>query len=683
LQSLELAALDQSFCLRPPEPIDDRIVIVGIDDSDISKLQAWPIPDDILAKVLEKIKAYQPRAIGLDIYRDVRVGNGYSALQQIFQTTPNLIGIEKLEDSGSVGVRPPATLAKLNQVGFNNVIVDGDGRIRRMLLFSKPHGETHSSFALRLALLYLQTEAIKPQAAPSTPGYLQLKRSIFYPLRPNDGGYVGADTGGYQVLANLRHPASRFRTVSLNQVLTGHISPDLMRDRIVLIGSTAPSLKDFFYTSYSGNPGGTAQPILGVELHGHFISQIIGAALEGRSLIHTLPKLLEVLWIFAWALIGASLIWKYCSPLQSIFITLTGSSILVGLAFLAFLQGWWLPLVPPLLTLVGSAALVTSYTAYLQEEFKKSKEFLSSVINTIPDPIFVKDQSHNWVVLNDAYCRFIGYPKEVLIEKSDQEFFPLHQVSRFWQQDELTFQTGIEHESEEEFTNAHGITYLIATKRSLHRDAAGNVFLVGVIRDITRRKQLEEELRQKAAELVRSNAELQQSEKRFRHLAYHDTLTGLPNRELFQERLHQAIQWAQTRSQQVALLFLDLDGFKQINDSYGHDIGNLLLKVVASRLTGCLRSSDTVARWGGDEFVILLLAIASTQDITRVAEKILYTLSQEVVLEDKRIPISTSIGISIYPHDTENVDCLLKEADLAMYRAKATGKNRYEFAHNH
>ncbi len=679
LQSLELMALDQIFRSRPPQLPDDRIVIVGLDDSDINQLKTWPLTDALMARLLERIQSYQPRAIGLDIYRDVPVGEGQADLQRVFETTPNLIGIEKLEDGSSVGVPPPTALAELDQVGFNNVVVDVDSRVRRSVLFWKVDGEFHDSFALKLAMLYLETEGITAQPAAHNPDLLQLGQGVFDRLQANDGSYVRADIGGYQILANLSPPNSRFTTVSLTDVLEGKVSESLLRDRIVLIGSTASSLKDFFYTPYSSSTDGNAQPVSGVELHANFISQFLDAALEGRSLIRVIPDPLELLWIAVWSWVGASVSWRLRLPLRSGLAIVVAGASLVGICYVAFLLEWWIPLVPPLLALFGSAVTMTSYIAYLQEELKKSKEFLNSVINTIPDPIFVKDQNHRWIVLNRAYCRFIGYPLDQLLDRSEPDFLPVEQAAHFWQQDNLVFKDGIEQEAEEEFTDANGVTYAIATKRSLHQDAAGNVFLVGVIRDITQRKKMEEDLKRTAAELVRSNAELRQAEDRLRRMAYHDALTGLPNRELLSDRLNQSLEWAQEHDQLVALLFLDLDGFKQINDTYGHDMGNLLLKAVAQRLTRCLRSSDTVARYGGDEFVVLLPAIPSVQDIARVADKILQTLTQQFVLDGKVILVSTSIGISIYPRDTHNQDELIKKADIAMYEAKGLGKNCYQF----
>lgn len=674
LESPELSALDWMFQLRPAEPVDKRIVIISIDDKDISNLRNWPISDQTIAMLLRRVKAAQPRAIGLDIYREISVGRGRAELQDVFKTTPNLIGIEKIQDTTSPGIEPPKSLNQRQQVGFNNVVLDSDRRVRRALLLWNIDGKRQRSFALELALLYINGENIPPSGPPQNQSYLKVGSVVFPPLQKHDGGYADVDVGGYQILANPR--SSRFDTVSLTAVLNGQVLPDQFRDRIVLIGSTAESLKDFFYTSYS-DQNGSLQPTAGIELHANFISQLLSAVLDGRSPLQVPTLPLKWGWILVWSFVGATVSWRFRYPIQLAFCLLGTGAVLVISCYLWFVAGWWIPLVPPILALTGAAAVITSYTAYLEEELKKSKEFLNSVINTIPDPIFVKDQQRRWVVLNDAFCRLVGHPLEQLLEQTDAQVFSAQQSSYFRSQDDRTFENGVEHESEEELTNAVGDTYLIATKRSLHRDVAGNVFLVGVIRDITHRKRVEEDLRRTTAELVQSNAELRQAEHRLRHLVYHDNLTGLPNRELFEDRLHQSLNLMAEHNQLVAVLFLDLDGFKHINDTYGHAMGNLLLKAVAQRLLRCLRNSDTVARFGGDEFVVLLPTVPHPSDVLKVAEKILGTLSHSFALEGSVIPITTSIGISICPLDGTEMDELLKKADLAMYKAKQQGKNQY------
>ena len=677
-QSAELSALDQVMRLRPAEPTEDRIIIVGLNEDDIRNLQTFPIPDQVMAQVLNVIKQQNPRTIGLDIYRDLAHEPGVQELRQVFQTTPNLVGIEKIQDGSNLGVSPPPDLAKLGQVGFNNVILDPDGRVRRGVLYWNVDSEYRTSFGLKIALQYLAQEGINPISSKQKE--LQLGSAVFRQFQPNDGGYVSADNGGYQVLANFRNHALPFQMVSFTDVLSGSIPPDLMTDRIVLVGSTAPSLKDTFFTSYNGGLGSKDNgPIAGVELHAQIISQILSAALDGRALVHVWPDWLEGAWVFIWAFGGATLSWHIRNPAKSGAFLLLVSGGLFTTCYGAALFGWWLPLVTPLVGLGVSAIAIISHIAHLEGELQKSKEFLNSVINAIPDPIFVKDKDYRWVVLNEAYCQFLGHSKEDLIDKTESDVLPPHQATEFKSQDDLAFATSSEQESEGEITNAHGHTYTVAMKRSLHHDGAGNLFLVGVIHDITHRKRMEEELRRTAAELVQSNAELRQAGDNWRKIAYHDPLTGLPNRKLFQERLIQAVEWAEGSQQIVALLFLDLDGFKTINDTEGHVVGDLLLKSVAQRLKGCLRNSDTVARLGGDEFVVILTGIPDDQ-VSRVAQKLLDTLAQPFVIQSKRVAVTTSVGISLYPADGKGIETLIVEADQAMYRSKEGGKNQYTFA---
>ncbi|HOG03979.1 MAG TPA: GGDEF domain-containing protein, partial [Accumulibacter sp.] len=170
------------------------------------------------------------------------------------------------------------------------------------------------------------------------------------------------------------------------------------------------------------------------------------------------------------------------------------------------------------------------------------------------------------------------------------------------------------------------------------------------------------------------------TEERVQHLAHHDQLTDLPNRVLFSDRLFQAIAQARRDRGTLALMFLDLDRFKPVNDSLGHDIGDLLLREVALRLQACApRSSDTVSRLGGDEFVILLAQIDKAMDAVVVAGKVLAALGRPFRIGPHQIEISASIGIAVYPQHGDDVHELLKNADTAMYHAKKAGRNCYRF----
>ncbi|QIR37856.1 CHASE2 domain-containing protein [Tolypothrix sp. PCC 7910] len=682
LQSLELGALDQLFYLRPHDPPEERITIVAIDEASLRQVGSWPMPDEVIADLLQKLKASNPRAIGLDIYRDLPVEPGYRNLVETYKSMPNLIGIEQLANNKNASVLPSPVLNQLDQVGFNNVLYDPDGKIRRSLLYWHIDNQAHESFALKLALLYLKSEGITPKTAASNSEYLQLGKAVFTRFQANDGAYVRADAKGYQILSNFPKPlcadASKsscsYRQVSMRDVIAGRVDKSWIRDRIVLIGSNAPSLQDFVFVPHS------RKPIAGIELQAYFIHELIATALQERPLLQVWSNLWEYLWIFAWSYLGAVTAWRIRHPIKISISILLFCLLLALYAYFAFLYGWWVPFIPSLLTFTSAAIGITCYFAYMQEELKRSKEFLYQVINTIPDPIFVKNEQHQWIVLNEAYCELIGYPNHLLIEKSDYDFFPKHEADVFRRRDEMVFQTKQPQESEEQFTDAYGSTHLIATKRSLHKDAAGNFFLVGVIRDITERKLMEEKLKRKAAQLYRSNNELKRKEDHLRYLAYHDPLTGLSNRKFFNEKLHESLAWAQSNNLLLGLLFIDLDGFKKVNDTLGHEIGDRLLVTVSQRLSNCLRGSDTVSRLGGDEFTVILRAIPQVQVASKVAEKILSTIKEPIVLDGYTTNVSASIGISIYPINSYDSETLIKQADNAMYRAKHLGKNRYEFA---
>lgn len=183
-------------------------------------------------------------------------------------------------------------------------------------------------------------------------------------------------------------------------------------------------------------------------------------------------------------------------------------------------------------------------------------------------------------------------------------------------------------------------------------------------------------LEQRVAERTR---ELEQLTEKFRHRAYHDALTGLPNRALLLDRLELAIEQAKRTGRRFALLYLDLDGFKTVNDTLGHDAGDRLLQQVANRLTATVRAEDSVARVSGDEFNIVVAGADKTPDIERLAQKLIEALGKPYEFQGKKVNITTSIGIAVYSVDGESLEQLLKNSDSAMYRAKQSGRNCIRF----
>ncbi len=384
LQLLELVALDQFFRLRPLEPADPRIVIVTIGESDIKKLGQWPMSDAVMAHLLLTLKQQNPKAIGLDLYRDLPVEPGHQELVKVFTSTPNLIGIKKVvKKADSDVVEAPPTLRQLGQVSASDMVLDTDGKLRRSLLYLKTQdNQLILSLGAKLAFAYLATEGITPQEVDRSKSQFRLGRAVFTPLQANDGGYIRADVGGYQILSNFRRLRRGFRTISMTAVLEGQIPANLVRDRIVLIGATAESINDRFYTSYSTTQG-TASA--GVEIHAHLTSQLLSAALDRQPLLQVSSEPLEGLWILVWSGIGAILGWTSTSPRRTVIAVLFFGSTLLGSAYLLFLAGWWLISIAPLIALVGAATISNGYR--LARNLKLSHKQLEDYARTLEQKV--------------------------------------------------------------------------------------------------------------------------------------------------------------------------------------------------------------------------------------------------------------------------------------------------------
>lgn len=271
------------------------------------------------------------------------------------------------------------------------------------------------------------------------------------------------------------------------------------------------------------------------------------------------------------------------------------------------------------------------------------------------------------VSANHAYCEMLGYNVDELLNIRYEDITP-PEWHAFEQEivDLQLFKRGYTDLYEKEYIRKDGSVFPVSLRATLHYDSDGKpAGRWGIVRDISEYKQVIQQLRE--------------NESRMEYLAYHDILTQLPNRLLFQDRLSKALERARRHQRQFAVLLLDLDRFKNINDSLGHAVGDLFLQAISTRLAGVIRECDTAARIGGDEFVVVMEDFDEFSNITSVANKLLKVLAEPVNIGRHELYTTASIGISIFPDDGDSVETLIKAADAAMYRAKEKGKNNFHF----
>jgi CHASE2 domain-containing sensor protein/nitrogen-specific signal transduction histidine kinase/DNA-binding response OmpR family regulator len=381
-QLLEWSLYDRLFQWRSTAPIDERVVIVTIDEADIKIVGDWPIPDQALAELLTEIRDRQPVAIGLDMYRDLPEEPGNKELVRVFESTPNLIGVEK--GIGQETVAPPPALAKAQQVSLADLVTDSDGKVRRALVLAgNKQGELLTGLSTRVALMYLEKQQIALDEVDPKKKYYQLGRALFKPILNNVALYKKGedDFGGYQIFLNYRGPSNSFKIIPMRDVLSGKAfasNPDLLRDRIVLIGTTAESTNDFFYTPYSSSSTeqstrSNKSKTSGVEIHANIASQILSAALDGRPLLEAWTKPQEWMWVCVWSFASAIGCWSLLRSRKfgkNMFFTGTLGCISVAglcvgsICYIGFQLGLIISGISPFLAITLSAIITTNYHSY-------------------------------------------------------------------------------------------------------------------------------------------------------------------------------------------------------------------------------------------------------------------------------------------------------------------------------
>ncbi|GAB6043601.1 hypothetical protein JCM17961_42800 [Endothiovibrio diazotrophicus] len=294
--------------------------------------------------------------------------------------------------------------------------------------------------------------------------------------------------------------------------------------------------------------------------------------------------------------------------------------------------------------------------------YEKYLALFEQIFRHTTEAVVVTDLDARIVDVNPAFCEITGYPRDEVIGRNPKLMKSDRHPPEFYQAMWAELRANGHWQGEVWDRRKCGDLYPKWLSISAVTDPRGRTtHYVGIFSDIS---------------------SIKRTEERLTRLAHYDPLTGLPNRSLFHDRLEQALLHSQRHHTMMAVMFLDIDHFKQINDTLGHAVGDELLVAVADRLRACIRKSDTIARLGGDEFTVIVTDIGGSRHAARIARKLLESMAPPVLLAGRRIHVTPSIGISLYPGAGDDTEELIKAADIAMYRAKEEGRNNYQFFHH-
>jgi adenylate cyclase len=385
LQGLELALHDAYAhnTVRTDEHRPD-VVMLYVTEGDIRELGHWPISDRELARALQLLVDGGARIIGLDIYRDLPVPPGEANLEALLQSHSNIIAVHKFGEPDADGISGPWPLRALSspsREGFNDVIPDTNGRVRRGLLFMDDGsgGPVDYAFALRIALLALSREGTFPAADPEHRDWMRLGAATFRPFEGRDGGYVRADDAGYQILLNSSRDHAGLSSFDLLTLLEGDVDPELIRDRIVMVGSNAQSLRDFFHLPSTG----ADEQVAGIALHGHIVQQLLDSARGRLATIRVLSEWQETSLVLALVVIGSAMglgvRWLGMGPTSIAGVALVGFWSVAWGGLVAYGSSLWIPMVGPSLAWTSTFLATSVWTS------SRDRALREALVQLVPD----------------------------------------------------------------------------------------------------------------------------------------------------------------------------------------------------------------------------------------------------------------------------------------------------------
>ncbi len=351
LQAMELAAYDiLRVAWAKPMPAED-VLLVGMTEPDIRRWH-YPLADDFLAALLERIASWHPRAIGVDLYRDMPVAPATGKLEALLKVHPEIYWVFKLpegHDGSHPRIDPPALLNGTDRAVLADIAADPGDVARRGLLYADDGVQNYTGLGMALALKYLAAEGIQPQAADDDS--LHLGKTVIPPLDTDRGPYVRFDSSGYQMLLDFKDGAEPFAIRTVTDAMDGDISA-LARDRVVIVGNALESVKDFFASPF--NVGFNTHRIYGMAVHGQVVDQLIRLARGESSVLSGLPRRYEDVWIWAWAVAGALLGLAIRETLAAAVASAAGVGVVLGVTYTAFGMQFLLPALPASLAWLGA-----------------------------------------------------------------------------------------------------------------------------------------------------------------------------------------------------------------------------------------------------------------------------------------------------------------------------------------
>jgi diguanylate cyclase (GGDEF)-like protein len=629
-------------------PAPGDIVIVAIDDDSLGALGRWPWPRRLHAQLIERLTESGARSVGIDILfaePDAQDPDGDRLLASAIARHGRvaLAVAPTVSHAGKVAVaRPLPELTAAAALGHVDVELDPDGIVRTVFLragLGRP-----GTPALGLALLELAglPQARVMDALPLTP-VPEAGSQAWARQSPIEVSYVG--------------PPGSFTRVSAARLLAG--DPDAarqVRGRHILVGVTAAGLGHVLVTPVSGNDA----PMPGVELTANVL-----ATLMDPPAVRRLPPSAHFALMAGFAIFPL-LVYPRRHPRLVLLASAAvfGLVLVCNLALLLGLRLWFAPS-------AALAAIALSYPLWSWRcldtaltDLTDERNRAAATLGCIGEAVLTADRAGSIEYMNPVAEALTGH------RLRDARGRPLQEVVRLFEDggerplpppwlESLADGTSAQASRPALLRGVAGQEHSVRWSASPIRGGSGTIEgMVLALSDVS---------------------EILSLSKAMARQATHDALTDLPNRILLEDRLTSAIARSRRSKQKLAILFVDLDGFKKVNDAYGHAAGDALLKEVAERLRTHCRQEDSVARWGGDEFVMLLENLETRDAATSAAAKVLSVLAQPVRVLDHEVYVTASIGISVFPRDGDEVGTLFKRADAAMYRAKAKGGNLFQF----